>query len=117
MKTEEHWRVSNEGNFGLLDINTKKVYGDNLWTKVEMVIQAYAKVHPQEIREQIEQNSQIVNTRKNDFAVKGKLRWGLSMPVGLLFKIEQVEPNMFSNKKLMNEFMKRYKGFRVCQRV
>lgn len=100
-----------------MDINAKNAHGDNVWTKVEMVIQAYARVHPQEIKDTVSDNARRVAMMKNDFGSGNKLRFGVSIPHGLLFKLQNVEPKLFTDKKLMNEFMKRYKGFRVCQKV
>lgn len=119
MNQNEHHRLNKDGKagFGIMDINTKKAYGDNVWTKVEMVVQAYAQVHPQEVKEIVLQNAQLTATRKNEYASNGKIRWGASLPVGLMMKLEQVEPKLFSDKKLFNQFMNKYKGFRVCQKV
>jgi hypothetical protein len=117
MKTEEHWRSDREGNFGLMDIDVTNAYGNNTWKKIEMVIQAYSKVHPEEIKEIVHDNAYIAQTQKNEFAKAGKMRYSVRIPAGLLFKLEQVEPKLFANKKMLNQFMEKYKGFRVCQKV
>lgn len=117
MNQEEHWRSDKAGNFGLMDVDVTNAYGNNVWNKIEMVIQAYAKVHPTEMKDQIEMNAMLQATRKNEFAQGKKLRWGVSIPAGLLFKLEQVEPNLFKSKKMLNMFMQKYKGFRVCKVV
>lgn len=114
MKTEEHWRSDREGNFGLMDIDVSNVYGNNTWKKIEMVIQAYTKVHPQEIKEIVLDNASIANSNQN---LSKKMRYSVRIPAGLLFKLEQVEPTLFANKKMLNQFMEKYKGFRVCQKV
>lgn len=117
MKQEEHWRNDRKGNFGLMDIDVTNVYGNNTWSKIQMVIEAYTKVHPEEIKEIVLDNATIANTRNNDFGKSGKLRYSIRIPAGLLFKLEQVEPQLFANKKMLNQFMEKYKGFRVCQKV
>jgi hypothetical protein len=117
MKKEEHWRSDREGNFGLMDIDVSNSYGTNTWNKIEMVIQAYTKVHPQEIKEIVMDNAMIAQTLKNEYGKSKKLRYSVRIPAGLLFKLEQVEPKLFANKNMLNQFMNKYKGFRVCQKV
>lgn len=100
-----------------MDIDVSNVYGNNTWKKIEMVIQAYTKVHPEEIKEIVMDNATFANTRKNERGTVGKMRYSVRIPAGLLFKLEQVEPQLFASKKMLNQFMEKYKGFRVCQKV
>jgi len=118
---EEHLDVDQQGNLkGLWDIDVKKVTGGDLWDKVQNLVEAYAKVHSMEVEIIIRENAELTETRKNALASTeggSRLRWGGNLPVGLMFKLELLEPELFTNKKLYHKFLKKYKGFRVCKTV
>ena len=119
---QQHWNKDKSGELlGIWDINAYAANGADIWDKIDEVIREYAKVHTMEMEILIRENANISNSRKNDLAMSGKndirLRWGASIPPGLLFKLEQIEPMLFSNKKLFHKFLKKYKGFRICKTV
>jgi len=115
----EHLRFNNGGLAGLYRLDTSKVTGIDLWAKLDMVINEYVKIHPNEMKMLVYENKAIGNSRMNSLASnKNKtVRWGASLPPALMFKLEEVEPMLFSSKKLFNSFLKRYKGLRICQSV
>jgi len=118
---EQHLDIDKQGNLkGLWNIDVKKVVGGDRWDKIQTVIEAYAKVHSLEVEIMIRENAELTETRKNALAtVEGdsRLRWGANLPAGLMFKLEQLEPMLFSDKALYHKFLKKYKGFRVCKNV
>lgn len=118
---EQHLDIDKEGNLkGLWNIDVKKVTGGSIWDKIQTVVEAYAKIHSLEIEITIRENAKLTDTRKNDLASTeggSRLRWGVNIPAGLLFKLELVEPELFTDKKLYHKFLKKYKGFRVCKTV
>jgi hypothetical protein len=109
----EHWRNKN-GSFGLFIVDGKKAQG---WDKIDQIIKQYSTLHPKEIDECIRKNKQTRETRKNKYASSQKLRWGASLPVGLMLALEKAEPKLFSNKRMYHQFIKKYKQFSVCQTV
>ena len=119
---KEHWNIDKKGDLlGIWDINAYAASGADLWDKIDYVIKEYAKVHRLELEIVIRENAAISKSRQNDLAMSHKgglrLRWGASIPPGLLFKLEQIEPMLFSNKKLFHKFLKKYKGFRICKTI
>lgn len=123
MKHEiEHLNLDKKGDLlGLWDIDVKKATGLDMWDKIQSVIEAYAKVHSLEMEILVRQNLELSRTRKNSMALTeeggNRLRWGMNIPHGLMFKLELLEPMLFSDKKLYHKFLKKYKGFRVCETV
>lgn len=117
----EHWDLDKAGKFaGLWDINAQEVTGADLWQKLDRVISEYSKIHPNEMRMIVVENKMISDSRRSDTqAIKSGtgLRWGISIPPALLFKLEMVEPELFRTKKLYHGFMRRYPGFRICKNV
>lgn len=117
----EHWRLNNKGQLaGVWHINAEKAEGVDIWQKIDRVINEYTKIHPNEMRMLVLENKFISDTRKNDYASSGgtaKLRWGASIPPGLFFKLQIIEPTLFENRRLFNRFLKRYKGLRICKKV
>jgi len=119
----EHLKLGGDGNLdGLFALDINKFKGGDLWDKIHMVMSEYYILHPNEIRETVSRNTELRNTRANDFAsVKGKnnssMRWLLNIPAALMFKLEEVEPRLFSDKKFLHKFTKKYKGLAICKRM
>lgn len=114
---EEHWNVEN-GNFkGLWSVNAEAAKGADIWQRIDEIVAAYTKLHPMEMELTVRENQAIRNSRLNEWAATpGKgLRWGASIPAGLMFKIQTIYPEVFSNKTLFHRFLKKYKGLTTCQ--
>lgn len=118
---EEHLVKDKSGALlGLYRLDVDKArqhYG--LWDGVEALVQEYVKLHPQEVALAVAENKQTKDIAYNKFSsTKGNaMRHSLSLPPGLMFKLEQFEPTLFTNRKTLHEFMRRYEGFRACQTV
>jgi len=111
---DEHGRV-----VGLYSLNTDSLEGIDTWTAVDQVIKEYSVLNPSEIQLQILQNKETRNTNYNKWG-SGKskaMRHGVSIPAGLLFKLERVMPDLFQDRRKTREFMRRYKGFRTCEAI
>lgn len=118
----EHLNLDKQGKIlGLWDFDAKNAKGVDLWDKIQSVVETYAKIHSMEIEIMVRQNAEITQTRKNALSITeeggNRIRWGCNLPHGLMFKLEQLEPMLFSDKKLYHKFLKKYKGFRVCETV
>ena len=116
---EEHWKLDDNGNFeGLYLVDPSLATGVDLWEKLENVIKEYAKLHPDEMRLHLLETAQIRLEAKNEKAeAKEGLRWGCSIPPGLYFRIQTLEPLIFNDKDYFHTFLKKYPGFRICQKV
>ena len=120
--SEEHLVFDKDGKMaGLWDIDSYSVNGVDLWDKLDQIVGAYVKVHPIEMEILVRENKAISQSRMDNHQIVKKggsmLRWGASLPPALMFKLEQVEPMLFSNKKLFHKFLNKYKGFRICKSV
>lgn len=117
----EHLNLDKKGKIlGLWDIDTSELTGAR-WDKVQQVIEAYAKVHRLEMELLVRENAEISESQANTFGSANnggnRLRWGANIPPGLMFKLEQAEPLLFSDKAIFHTFLKKYKGLRVCKTV
>jgi hypothetical protein len=115
----EHWVIDNQVGFkGLWTIDGKNTGASDMWDRIEQIIAAYTKVHPLEMELLVRENAEISKSRINDTASsKAGIRWGLSIPHGLLFEIQTLYPELFLNKNLFHKFLKKYKGLRICKNV
>lgn len=104
---------------GVLYVDTKKFSHQGVWERIDEVIRDYSEIHPNEMRMLVLENRMISEERKNGFASTGNksMRWGASVPPGLMFKLETVEPRLFADKHLFHAFLRKYKGFRICKVV
>jgi hypothetical protein len=113
---QEHLRFNPNGSFaGLYRLDTSLATGDR-WERIDRVIYEWAKIHPQEVRECIEDATRERNEALTKWgSTLGKtMRKGIKIPPGLLFALQQIEPDLFEDKQLFHGFMKRYKAFRTC---
>lgn len=118
---QEHLHLSEEGALlGLHTIDTEKAKDKikGRWERIDAIIKAYTDIHPNEMRAQIIQNQMTRLYDTNDgFTKLRTMRFGVSMPPLLLLKIEAVEPEMFTDRKLFTQFMRRYSGLTVVKDV
>ena len=96
------------------------IYEDT-WSKVDSVIKTYKELHKNdnEWKLWLKDVNRIRQTRKNEYSSnKDKsIRFGITIPPQLMFEIEVVEPDMFSNKKLFSRFMKHYPIFVIPEKI
>lgn len=104
---------------GVQFVDTKDMMDLGSWAAVDTVVREYAQVNPNEVREIIETNAiQRVNNLYRTGANESKTaRHALSIPVGLMHKLEFVMPDIFTNKRKLRHFMKCYKGFTACETI
>jgi hypothetical protein len=120
MNTEtEHWDMKNGDLAGVWAINPLEAKGADMWQIVEEIVMAYVKLHPLEVEFVVRSNKQEVETKANDFGSteNESLRWSASLPAGLMFKIQQVYPEIFTDKTLYHKFLKKHPGFLVCKTI
>lgn len=115
----EHLDIQDGVFKGLWAIKGQHATGADMWDKIADIISAYTKLHPIEMELQVRTNALRQSEQLNDFGSNKarNIRWGLSMPVGLLFSIQSVYPEVFENERLLNKFMKKFKGLRICKTV
>ncbi len=89
------------------------------WEKIEEIIRDYTKLHPEEMKAQLELIATLRRLQYNKFASSksNSLRWGISLPTGLLITIKKFYPEVFAEKKEMEKFMRKFRGFTVCQKI
>lgn len=116
---EEHWDLDENGNLrGLHVIDPKLATGADIWDKLDEVIRDYAKVNPNEMRLHLMEVASVRLDLNNELGTsKGQLRWGVSIPPGLYFRIQALEPDIFNNRDMYHKFMRKYPGFRICRKV
>lgn len=115
----EHWDIKNGDFAGLWSIDPTLAKGADMWAKIEEIITSYTKLHPLEIELQVRANQERSSSLLTETGANstGTMRIGMSIPAGLMFKIQQVYPEVFSNKDLFHKFLRKYKGFTICSRV
>jgi len=93
---------------------------------IETIINNYNKAKPGEIAGYIkhakaEQKDLKFETGSNSkaFTESGQIQYrrALTMPIGLLRQIEEAYPLMFTNKKHLHWFMKKFPMFNVARKV
>lgn len=120
MDLYEHHKVDDKGVLkGVYVIDTTKTQSSDMWGKIDEVVGAYASLHKIEVELLIRQNAEKVKAQMNQYGSnKDKsMRWGASIPAALLFRLQMIFPEVFTDRNLFNKFLKRYKGFRVCNKV
>ena len=116
---EENHVLTKDGDLaGLYTINVdeiKKKY--SLWPATKVIIEQYQMLHPQEMRDQYAVNNEIRETNKKASGANesGSMRHALSLPQGLMFVIEELEPKMFTEKKTLHQFMSNFPAFTTCK--
>jgi len=113
---EEHLHIE-DGKFkGLWNINPENARGD-YWTRVQEIIEAYTKLHPIEMELQVRANAKqsAIHNSNHGFSKEKTLQWGVSMPIGLMLKLQAVAPEIFENRNLFAAFKRKYKGLCVCK--
>lgn len=116
----EHHVYDDKGlNVGLLNIETGKITGVDLWTKVDKLLVEYSKVFPSELQLTLIENAARRRAAKDKNATSNNktMRWGASIPPALYFKLQALEPAIFTDKKLFIKFLNRYKGFRIAEKI
>lgn len=116
----EHHLYNPDGSLrGLYVVKEGTTHKLSIWDRIEEAIQDYAKIHPNEMQLQVIQNSYVRAGARNDFsAAKEKsLRWGASLPVGLMFRLQAIDPELFEDPLKFTKFIKRYKGLATCRKV
>jgi hypothetical protein len=121
---QEHWVLDNKGNLkGLYALSGQKaldVYGKrDLWQAVDQIVRQYAQIHPNEIKEQRIENQLTRDNTFNEYASNqtGTFRQALEIPVGLFNVLFEYESTLFTNKKTLHEFMKRYPIFTTAKSI
>ena len=119
---QEHWVVDKKGNlkglYSLSGTKAQEIYGKrDIWKAVDEIIRQYAMVHPNEIKEQRVENMLTKQNNFNDFASteSGSFRQALEIPVGLFNILVEYENTLFTNKKTLHTFMKRYPLFTTAK--
>lgn len=83
---------------------------DIKWKVITALVEDYSKIHPQEIREIIEENKKTNSTFLSAFN-RTELRAAFRCPPGLIRVIERRFPNLFTDKDNVHQFMRRFPGF------
>jgi hypothetical protein len=104
---------------GVQFVDVKNMTDVDSWVAVDTVVREYAQVNPNEVREFIEANAvlRVNNQYRTGANSSNTSRHALSIPVGLMHKLEFVMPDIFTNKRKLRHFMKCYKGFTACETI
>jgi hypothetical protein len=120
-KKDEHWIVDEQtgrlkGVYAL-DLSKLKKSTEGIWGFIDQVICDYTVLHPHEIQDCIDDAKNARLMARSDMVMsKGKtMQYGLKIPVGLLLKLQEIEPELFENKRLFTKFKRRYQAFTVAK--
>lgn len=117
---EEQQLLDSKGKLAAVQfVDVSTLVDLNSWTAVDSVIREYTSINPIEIREFVEANAvlRVNQTYRTGANVTKTMRHALSIPIGLAGKLEQVMPDIFTNKRKLRHFMKCYKGFTACNTI
>jgi hypothetical protein len=114
----EHWNLK-DGKFkGLYAIDPLKGRFSDKWARIENAIQEYTKLHPQEMAEALLDVEYHRQAQINQYGASSSgIRHGAMLPPGLGFKLEIIDPELFTNRNNLHEFLKRFPGFRVYNTI
>lgn len=116
----EHIEWDEKGDVaGVHTIDVKEVDGVDKWDKIEKIITEYVKLHPNYMRLFLHENKKERQRQANKYASTEdrQLRYGIAIPPGLMYTLQEFEPNLFNNDTLRHTFMKKFKGFTICDVV
>jgi hypothetical protein len=116
---EENHVLTQGGDLaGLYTINVaeiKKKYA--LWPAAKVIVEQYQMLHPQEMKDIYLVNQEIRETNQSATGsnASGSMRHALSIPQGLMFVIEELEPKMFTEKANLHKFMSNFPALTACK--
>lgn len=118
----EHIRLNRDGTLaGLFTVDLHKGKlakgngtDDPYWNVITQIIEAYSRIHQNEMYLHLTETKaeKAMNANKHGSS-KTKMRRLISLPVGLMFDIEEFDPVFFGDKTKVRKFAKRYPGFAV----
>jgi hypothetical protein len=96
--------------------------GGDMWTQIEGLIQDYTTLHPEEMRLFLEANKYARSIQRNAFGStrSNSFRWGINIPPGLSTLIMKFFPILWDGtkgKENYRKFMRKFPGFRVCEKI
>ena len=96
------------------------VLGELRWRIIDGLVRDYTTLHPEEMREWVETMRDIRRSKRDErlgMNKSGSMRQALALPMGLAVLIKKYDPEVFSDKKIMHQFMKLFPGFRIPSRI
>ncbi len=123
--SSEHLVLDDKGKLkGLYNIDPmKRIQGraksEGAWNVIHDLVETYAMLHPNEINMlKIENQSMKADKKDKHGSSKDKSKRHLcSIPPGLMFLLEKVEPDLFGNKKKLHKFLRKFPIFQVCEKL
>lgn len=115
---EEHLEVDEKGQVATIRFVQVEEDVDS-WDAIAQALGEYAILHPNEMRLFLMENQQI---RRENFYATGatksrtQRRMG-RVPVALLFKLERIMPDLFTNQRKRRTFFKEYPGFATIDKI
>lgn len=104
---------------GLHKVDAEAAHQYEFWEGVDMIIKAYTRINPGEMaailadnKLQRDQNASATGSNQSKTQ-----RSTISLPFGLMLVLEEYEPEIFTNKKMLYEFMRLFPGLRTCHKI
>lgn len=96
--------------------------GGDIWDKLAGLIEDYAKVYPDDMRATLYENKIIRMGQRNLYGSNksNSFRWGINLPPGLSALITRFFPGIWDGKRgkeNYRKFMRKFPGFRVCEKI
>lgn len=111
----EHLEVDDKGR--IQTIRYLQVEEDiDSWGAIAQAIGEYMILHPNEMRLYLMENQQMRVAGTGSWKSKAQRQLG-RVPVALLFKLERIMPDIFTNKLKRRHFFKEYPGFATVSKI
>lgn len=104
--------------FNAIDIGAAHTHYD-YWDGIDEIIRAYAHLNPAEMAATLADNKMQRDNAINATGANqsGTQRSTIGIPFGLMLYLEEYDAELFTNKRTLHEFMRRYLGLRTCRTV
>ena len=90
------------------------------WMGVRVLIEDWGKTHPNDMKEHLEAVKWKRQLQNNKFGVtdnENNMRALVSIPEGLIFQFKRHFPDLLLEKSRIEEFARKFPGFRLCEVV
>ncbi len=106
-----------------LDVSKARGIGSHgYFDMIEEIIEAYTKLHPEEIKDALAYCREKREANYNDFGLNkedtnSELRLGIGIPNGLLIKLMEFDQEFLNDPVKLTKFRKRFPGFNTAKKI
>ena len=101
-----------------IDVDKIKKHNKDYWKCVDIIIEMYCDLHPDEMTYlKVANATERDETNTHGANKSGSMRQAISLPISLLYTLKDFDNRIFSDKKKLHTFMKRYPALRTRNEV